>query len=1026
VGIALPNGAFWVNLHPDSPNDIIDPLLAQTEVGRILLEADLQLKKDTANATNPGNPEGREYWDKLYQKAGELYGTQNVTIPTLTRPWIVPNEIIIRESTDSAYVYKATLKVMLEQDYLKGNTTYSFKDEREKQLNEYSAQIIRESILPRLTKEINSAKRYAPLRQVYYSLILAQWFKARNLNKNTQYSSRINKKDLTNLVAQTPYSVNTYFNAYRENFAKGEYNIKEPRSTPYGQVIRSYFSGGITGIAPLIPAPGAVSAGSVTVVPDSRRDIKVDAGLISAEDSGSEGLNLITVHGEQNSGQVGGIAEEEIERRKDLARRSAINRINTRINDYHAFDASINRIIIKLQAGEVLSSEDLLVLDDLRNRLILKNPLVAMHLKVHRGDIIVVNNQAAIKFLNSVISQPQVDRFIDLRQKVVTRLLLESGLIRPLDVNTLSLLFKQDKFVIEAAVVSSLGEKEVLRRLDLVAQKLTVELTQSLRDEFKDNETIQQYSFLFNFGVSASLAEDSDDARILADIQALQAAKIARRRGLAEFMFSQQEFDKLMLEADKLRQNLGLAPGELLSEDEMKAVRDKTEEDLEADIRRGVESAERQLLLKKYLDIIDLFDYLKPWRANPERRLAEMNASLGVLEGLTNIIMEKGPPGASVSAVNILQDALLAIKTNSKNHRITSGEAFLANSAELLEQKGGKLIAVDVIGFWAQIQANLARAHQEYMLRRGLDDAENEKLVLKLSLDADDLVKRSMAEKLEALTGILGGYIPIVEFSGKQLLLVNQEGGDEIVFYINGQYDWDVLASELSSRDLGVRIMTVGVSPGKASNQSSLFLGMVYTGITHGYFGEVYITTQQMDNKVKDLEKLGVVSAVVSLEVNDQNQPEWFVYHQGRKKVLYNSFYQEAVQGQASTSGNKGGIDFSSLPIVTMSLDNLKASIGTMFQNSLQRINLTQEWSDIERLVNSGITPSSERLKKYLAASCFKGDLDRDMEKIVSCISDILRMQEQTCSATDPVLKDILVVLGSGRSGEELKISFSS
>ena len=244
VGISLPNDTFWVNLRPDSPNDIIDPLLAQTEVGKILLEADLQLKKDTANATNPGTPEGRKYWNKLYAKAGELYGNQNVTIPTLTRPWIVPDEIIIRESVDSAYVYKATLKVMLEQDYLKGNTTYAFKDAREKQLNEYSSQIIREEIIPKLIKEINNAKRYAPLRQVYYSLILAQWFKARNLNKNTQYAGRINKKDLTNLQSKTPYLVNAYFNAYKENFSKGEYNVKEPISTSHGQVIRSYFSGG--------------------------------------------------------------------------------------------------------------------------------------------------------------------------------------------------------------------------------------------------------------------------------------------------------------------------------------------------------------------------------------------------------------------------------------------------------------------------------------------------------------------------------------------------------------------------------------------------------------------------------------------------------------------------------------------------------------------------------------------------------------------------------------------------------------
>jgi hypothetical protein len=79
----------------------------------------------------------------------------------------------------------------LEQDYLSSpviarsaedtpgatkQSLYTFTDPRLKALNEYSSQLIRELIIPKLTKEVNSTKRYASLRQVYYSLILAQWF----------------------------------------------------------------------------------------------------------------------------------------------------------------------------------------------------------------------------------------------------------------------------------------------------------------------------------------------------------------------------------------------------------------------------------------------------------------------------------------------------------------------------------------------------------------------------------------------------------------------------------------------------------------------------------------------------------------------------------------------------------------------------------------------------------------------------------------------------------------------------------
>ncbi|MDD4894993.1 MAG: hypothetical protein PHW54_06770, partial [Candidatus Omnitrophica bacterium] len=159
IGLALPSESLWVNLRPDGESNIIDNDLAKTDVGRVMLEADLRLKKDTALATSPNTPDGKAYWDKLYKKAFELYGTDNVNIPTLTRVWIVPDEIILSETageTVGAYVYKATLKVLLEQDYLKGSSAYNFKDPKDKALNDYSSRLFRETIIPKLTKEVNA------------------------------------------------------------------------------------------------------------------------------------------------------------------------------------------------------------------------------------------------------------------------------------------------------------------------------------------------------------------------------------------------------------------------------------------------------------------------------------------------------------------------------------------------------------------------------------------------------------------------------------------------------------------------------------------------------------------------------------------------------------------------------------------------------------------------------------------------------------------------------------------------------
>ncbi|MDO8748420.1 MAG: hypothetical protein Q7J72_04825 [Candidatus Omnitrophota bacterium] len=258
IGLSLPNDTFWVNLRPDAADNIIDPLLEKTDIGRIFLESDLQLKKDTASFTSPQTPEGKVYWDKLYKKAGELFGTENITIPTITRPWIVPNEVIVRETDDSAYIYKATLKVMLEEDYLKSsqssafsNQQYNFNDPRLKELNQYSTQLIKETIIPKLTQEVNSSQRYAKLRQVYYSLVLSRWFKMKYQGKPGQYPELIDRQNLTNLTSPQAWDKQTYFSQYQESFAKGEYNLKETIASPFGQSIRSYVSGGISVGSPI-------------------------------------------------------------------------------------------------------------------------------------------------------------------------------------------------------------------------------------------------------------------------------------------------------------------------------------------------------------------------------------------------------------------------------------------------------------------------------------------------------------------------------------------------------------------------------------------------------------------------------------------------------------------------------------------------------------------------------------------------------------------------------------------------------
>ncbi|MDD5775248.1 MAG: hypothetical protein PHS64_04835, partial [Candidatus Omnitrophica bacterium] len=109
---------------------------------------------------------------------------------------------------------------------------------------------------------MNSAKRYAGLRQVYYSLILAQWYKQSN---PTAFASKINSRDLTGLTSQKQWSRQTYYQAYKKSFEKGEYNKEETVNSASGLNIRRYFSGGIRPVS-----AGVIQAINiaVNVVPD--------------------------------------------------------------------------------------------------------------------------------------------------------------------------------------------------------------------------------------------------------------------------------------------------------------------------------------------------------------------------------------------------------------------------------------------------------------------------------------------------------------------------------------------------------------------------------------------------------------------------------------------------------------------------------------------------------------------------------------------------------------------------------------
>lgn len=242
ASLTVPEDDLWVNLSPYENNRIVPESFGQTEMGRDLLAQDYILKQVTASLIYPEDEVGKKFWQRIYQEAAQKFGSTDIPVNTFNKVWIIPEKAVVYENaqTATAYVVEASLKVMLEEDYLAldKNMATPLKASG-------ASQVIREVILPELEREVNQGKNFAHLRQVYNSYVLAAWYKKKIKNSilNKVYSDR-------NKVAGVQISdlqeKEKIYQQYLQAFKKGVYNYVKEEIDPVAQKakVRKYFSGG--------------------------------------------------------------------------------------------------------------------------------------------------------------------------------------------------------------------------------------------------------------------------------------------------------------------------------------------------------------------------------------------------------------------------------------------------------------------------------------------------------------------------------------------------------------------------------------------------------------------------------------------------------------------------------------------------------------------------------------------------------------------------------------------------------------
>jgi len=183
-----------------------------------------------------------------------MFGPTQIAIPVTFRVWIVPGQVVVWATDESIYVVDAKMDVKLESEYVSRmaepiSSLPLMATPGTSESQKYAESLLKEMILPALVKEVNTGPQYQELRQVFYSRVIAEWYKIKHRSGKRVFGKIVGQGNTDPWRSSEAWSGQEIFERYKQSLSKGEYSLTEESETVSGmfiiKTIRKYFTGGV-------------------------------------------------------------------------------------------------------------------------------------------------------------------------------------------------------------------------------------------------------------------------------------------------------------------------------------------------------------------------------------------------------------------------------------------------------------------------------------------------------------------------------------------------------------------------------------------------------------------------------------------------------------------------------------------------------------------------------------------------------------------------------------------------------------